>query len=124
MTGTPYVFGSGPGPHHIDASALVEAMSDQLAAEQTTQFPPVTPGMLPTEEMAAVAAQVRHHWEAAPEFSSTHVVFEEPVAPLLPGWGWPMADPEDPTPIFDAVTEALRASDSGPDDMVRTDEQT
>lgn len=72
-------------------------------------LPPLPPMVVkPSPELEAAVEELRERWEAAQTqvTASALVTFEQP-APLLPGWGWPMADPEDPTPVYDELCKTM-----------------
>jgi hypothetical protein len=49
---------------------------------------------------------LRARWEAVQANAPALLLHDSP-GPLLPGWGWPMAEPEDPTPVYDELTQTM-----------------
>jgi hypothetical protein len=70
------------------------------------EFEPVTPGSAPLP--AEAASELARRWEKAKQAAPAPALatFETP-APLLPSWTWPMADPDDPTPIYDELVQTM-----------------
>lgn len=71
------------------------------------EFEPVVPATgsaLPPLVVEPSPAMVQALAELERRRSSALASFDTP-SPLLPGWGWPMAESDEPTPIFDELTE-------------------
>jgi hypothetical protein len=87
--------------------------------------------------MTEAVEALRERWKAAEAraggFATSALAFHDAPAPLLPGWGWPMAEPDAPTPVYDELcetmpdprgTEPRHASTEEPDDEdTRTNDQ-
>lgn len=79
------------------------------------QFEPVAPGGILTVPASpgldAAVEELKRRWEAATSgphaFATSALAFHDAPSPLLPGWGWPMADPEDPTPVYDELVQTM-----------------
>jgi hypothetical protein len=87
------------------------------------EFAPVAPagltyegtgGIIPVQsspEMTEAVEALRERWKAAEAraggFATSALAFHDAPAPLLPGWGWPMAEPDAVTPIYDELCETM-----------------
>lgn len=65
----------------------------------------------PSPEMTEAVEALRERWQAAEAraggFATSALAFHDAPAPLLPGWGWPMAEPDAPTPVYDELCTTM-----------------